>query len=93
MIYVTFSILPKTENVGDVYLFGSYAQLIFNEKSDMDIAIISDKVNKKEVEKIIRKLEKKHKKVIETHFFSKKFYNNKRDILVKEILQNGVRLI
>ena len=85
--------LIKAKNTGEIYLFGSYAKLIFTEKSDIDIAIISDKVNKKEIGKIINSLEKKHKKAIETHFFSKKFYSNKKDPLVKEIFQHGVRLV
>lgn len=90
--------LLKIKNLGDVYLFGSYAKLIFKENSDVDVAIISDEIsnneqNRKDVEKIVRKLEKRHKKNIEIHYFSKKFYNNKRDPLVKEILQHGVKMI
>jgi len=85
--------LSKTKYLEDVYLFGSYAKLIFKENSDIDIAIISNKINKENLSKIIRKLEKKHKKKIELHYFSKDFYKNKRDSLVKEILQHGTKLI
>lgn len=85
--------LSETKNINDVYLFGSYAKLIFTESSDIDIAIISDGVDKKEVKKIIDKLEKKHKKRIEVHYFTRKFYVNKRDRLVKEILQHGIKII
>lgn len=80
----------------DVYLFGSYAKLIFKENSDIDIAIVSDKINKKEKKefnKLIRKTELKYKKEIEIHYFKKNFYKNKKDPLVKDILKNGVKLI
>ena len=74
-------------------MFGSYAKLIFRENSDVDIAIVSDVVDKRKIKKTIRKLEKEYKKKIEIHFFTKKFYNNKRDPLVKDILQHGIKLI
>lgn len=83
----------KVRDIGDVYLFGSYSKLVFNENSDIDIAIISEQVKKEEIKLLIRKFEKKYKKIIEVHYFSNKFYKNKRDPLVKEILQNGVKLI
>ena len=79
--------------IGDVYLFGSYAKLIFSESSDVDIAIVSNQINKKEADKVIKKLEKKHKKEIELHYFTRNFYKNKRDPLVKEILQHGIKMI
>ena len=85
--------LSEIKDVGDVYLFGSYAKLIFKESSDIDIAIVSDNVSKKKVTESIRKLEKRYKKKIEHHFFTKNFYSNKRDPLVREILQHGVKLI
>jgi len=78
---------------GEVYLFGSYAKLTFREKSDIDLAVISDTLDKKSFNKCISRLEKKHKKKIEVHYFSNNFYKNKKDPLVKEILQHGVRLI
>lgn len=85
--------ISKMKDIGDVYLFGSYAKLIFKENSDMDIAIISNNVIKEETNKLIKKLEKKHKKTIEIHYFTKNFYNNKKDPLVKEILQHGIQII
>lgn len=85
--------LSKVRDIGDIYLFGSYAKLIFKENSDIDIAIISNNAKRESLPKIINKFEKKHHKKIEVHYFSKNFYQNKRDPLVKEILQHGVRLI
>ena len=87
--------LSKLKEI-DCYLFGSYAKLIFKENSDIDIAIISDKINnkdKKEFNRLIQKSEARHKKIIEIHYFKKNFYKNKKDPLVKEILKNGVKLI
>ena len=80
----------------DVYLFGSYAKLIFKENSDIDIAVVSDKIDneeKKELNRLIQKLESKYGKSIELHYFGRKFYKNKKDPIVKEILKNGERLI
>lgn len=87
-----FEEISKIKNIGDVYLFGSYSKLIFKESSDIDFAVVSDEVNKKEVNKTIQKLEKRFNKKIEMHFFTKEFYKNKRDPLVKEIIQQGVKL-
>ncbi len=84
--------LSKYKNL-QVYLFGSYSKLIFSEKSDIDIAIISDLIDKKIVNNTIRKTEKIYKKKIEIHYFSKNFENNKKDPLVREILKNGVKLL
>lgn len=80
----------------DAYLFGSYSKLIYNEKSDLDIAVISDKINnheKKEISKLIRKTEARYGRSIEAHYFGRNFYKNKKDPLVKEILRNGIKII
>jgi len=78
-----------------LYLFGSYSKLIFNDKSDIDIAIVADSLdkNKKLFNKIAQKIEKTYGKEIEIHYFSTNFEKQKNDPLVKEILKNGVRLI
>jgi len=77
-----------------VYLFGSYSKLVFNEKSDIDIAIISDSLkNKRDIGRITRKIEKIYGKEISIQYFSNNFYKNKSDPIVKEILRNGVKLI
>lgn len=80
----------------DVYLFGSYAKLVFKENSDIDIAIVSDKltnIEKGSVNNIMQKSELRHRKKIEIHYFSMDFYKNKRDPLVNDILKNGIKLI
>lgn len=85
--------VAQMKNAGDVYLFGSYSKLVFREDSDIDIAVVSDNIDKKKLNSIISKLEKRHKKKIEVHYFSSDFYANRKDPLVKEIIQNGVKLI
>lgn len=83
----------KIKKINEIYLFGSYAKLIFKKTSDIDFAIISNEINKKEINKIISKLEERFNKKIEVHFFTRDFYNNKRDPIVKEILRDGIKLI
>ena len=73
----------------EIYLFGSYAKLIYKENSDVDVAVINGKINAK----LINKLEEKYGLKIELHYFNKdEFYKNKKDPLIKEIIKNGVRL-
>lgn len=87
----SLSTVPKIE----VYLFGSYSKLIYREKSDVDIAVlVPENFNMDDLSKITKKLEKNYGKRVELHDFIKdNFYKNKRDPLVKDILQNGIRLI
>lgn len=78
------------------YLFGSHAKLIYNENSDIDIAIISDDLTQKHKDKLnkfISRVEKRYNKQIEIHYFTKSFYKNKKDPLVKDVLRNGRQLI
>lgn len=86
--------LSKYKNLR-VYLFGSYSKLIFNDKSDIDIAVISElpEKTKKIFSKLVQKIEKVYGKEIELHYFSTNFEKQKSDPLVKEILKNGVKLI
>jgi len=80
----------------EAFLFGSYSKLVFNEKSDIDIAVVSDKIkseHKKELNKIIHKIKHRYSKEIELHYFAQNLYKNRRDPLVAEILKNGIRLI
>ena len=82
-------------NIGQIYLFGSYAKLIHTQESDIDLAIILDKKKDREtadeVKGIVNKAEKKYGKTIECHFFEKSDLK-KKDPLIKEILRNNVAL-
>ena len=88
-------LLSKLKGI-NVYLFGSYSKLVYKETSDIDILIVSDKItidDKKEINKLIQKLESKYRKKIEVHYFGMNFYKNKKDLFVQEVLKNGLRLI
>ncbi|WP_424359654.1 nucleotidyltransferase family protein [Methanocella sp. MCL-LM] len=79
----------------EVYLFGSYAKLVYREKSDVDLAVILKAGQKTpDYVKLSMKLEKVYGKKVQIHDFeSEGFYKNKKDPLVSEILRNGVRLL
>jgi len=79
----------------EVYLFGSYAKLVYSVRSDIDIAVVSvSQPKKSEIIKIVSRLEKTYGKPIEIHYFDKKtFYSNKSDPLIKSILKDGVKLV
>ncbi len=87
-------ILNESKDTKDVYLFGSFAKLIYNQNSDVDIAIIyQNKINKNNIIKKAAKIEKKFSKEIQIHFFEKReFDKNKKDPLIKEIIRNGILL-
>jgi len=99
-INVFLLIIDLTESLStirkiEVYLFGSYSKLIYREKSDVDIAVLLPSDNVKfDFDKLSQKLEKIYGKRVEIHDFDKvKFYDNKDDPLVSDILRNGVRLL
>lgn len=87
-------VLSGIKNIMKIYLFGSYAKLIYTEKSDIDLAVILEKENKDIINKIkksINKIERKHNKSLELHFFDKKDMHQK-DPIIKEILRNNVEV-
>lgn len=89
------SLLIKYKKI-DVYLFGSYAKLIFKETSDIDLAVISDsltKEQKKEINKLATRIKERYSKDIEVHYFGRNFYKNRKDPLVKDILKNSIKLL
>jgi len=89
-IAAAFSKLKQAE----LFLFGSYAKLVYKKGSDIDMAVVSGtKIDSATFEKKIIKLEKKYGLKAELHFFDRTlFYKNKKDPLVKEILRNGIKL-
>lgn len=84
----------KIDEIKQAILFGSYAKLIYSEKSDIDVAIVLneqknvDKIKKK-ISLTADKLSKKYKKQIQEHFFTEKDLKHKEDPVIKDILQNG----
>lgn len=88
------SSLSEIRLINSVILFGSYAKLIYTDKSDVDLAVFFKKEtppSKKTVSKLIGKLEKKYNKSIELHFFNINDMK-KKDPLIKEINRNGITL-
>jgi len=96
--YSLLDISSKIAGIGNVinaYLFGSYAKLIYTEKSDIDLAIVTSKDDKPAVKLIkgyVIKIEEKYDKKIELHFFEKKDMKQK-DPIIKEILRNSVEML
>jgi predicted nucleotidyltransferase len=88
------AILSDIRNITKVYLFGSYAKLIYTDKSDVDLAIVLEKENRDTINKIkknIKKIERKYDKSLELHFFEKKDMRQ-RDPMIREISRNNVEL-
>lgn len=88
--------LTKINNINSAILFGSYAKLIYTEKSDIDIAVIfKDKIkDAQKIEKLVKdnaaKISKKRGMDIQLHFFSQiDIKKNKSDPLIKDIIRNG----
>ena len=93
IIDISYS-LANLKGITRVYLFGSYAKLIYTEKSDVDLALILENHNKalvNQLKALVNKIEKRYNKNIELHFFEKKDMKQK-DPLIKEILRNNVVL-
>ncbi len=88
------SVMSNIKNIIRVYLFGSYAKLIYTDRSDVDLAIILEKSDKGTIDKIkksVNKIEKKYGRSLELHFFEEKDMQQK-DPIIKEILRNNVEL-
>ncbi len=84
--------LAQLKQIAHIYLFGSYAKLIYTEKSDIDLAIILKKEDIiKKIKNEIKKIEKRYNKIIEPHFFEKKDLKQK-DPIIKEIKRNSIFL-
>ena len=93
MLLEISSSFSNIKGITKIYLFGSYAKLIYTKKSDIDLAVILEKEDKELVNKLkksIKKIEKKYDKNVEPHFFEKKDMGQK-DPLINEILRNGIK--
>jgi len=86
------------ENLEKVILFGSYAKRTYGKASDIDVAIILKEKNPEDellITEIIDKLNKRFKKEIQPHYYTKKEFDElkKIDNLVKEIVKDGIILM
>ena len=82
----------RIDGISSLILFGSYAKLIYSDKSDIDIAVVFENVielgDEKKIEKIAEKISKEFRKEIQVHFFKGKDMKHKEDPLIKDILKN-----
>ena len=79
-------------NIINAYLFGSYAKGTFTEDSDIDVALVFDKMEDRfdtrvELMKLTRKIDLR----IEPHPFEKSDVEERNPFL-EEILRTGIRI-
>jgi len=77
-----------------LYLYGSYAKGVFNEESDIDLAVFLDKEDLDGFEEDVQlmKLRRKVDMRIEPHLFAKSDYDETNPY-IKEIIESGERII
>ena len=94
MLLDVSAVLSDMKKITQVHLFGSYAKLIYTDRSDIDLAVILEKSDKGITDKIKKsadKIGKKYGRSLELHFFEKKDMWQK-DPIIREILRNNVGL-
>lgn len=82
-------------DVDKVYVFGSIVKNSYNEKSDIDIAIITETLSTKQkinLEKINEEIEKRFGREIQIHSFKKEEFNVKNK-LAEQVQRDGIKLI
>lgn len=92
---IRFAIFLKETNrsVKKVYLFGSYAKGTFHDNSDIDIAIIFDRLSDSfDMQVELMKLKRKFDIRIEPHPFIESDFNLSNP-LAREIIYNGVEIV
>lgn len=90
--------LASLKSIKNILLFGSYAKLIYSEKSDIDIAIIlydwiDKSIEEKKINDLINRINESNGKKMEVHFFSESDLKHKEDPLIAEILKNSRQVI
>jgi predicted nucleotidyltransferase len=85
----------KKYSFSAIYLFGSYAKGNAHKWSDIDIAVISNKLEKnyEKNRSILSRLRLDVDNRLETHGFTEKDFRNLADPLVYEIRKTGIRII
>ena len=81
----------------EIYVFGSVVKSSYREDSDIDVAIITEKEittkERIEIEKINEKIEKRFKREIQPHFFTKEEFAKSKTTLVEQIHRDGIKLV
>ncbi|HLC69658.1 MAG TPA: nucleotidyltransferase domain-containing protein [Patescibacteria group bacterium] len=75
-----------------VYLFGSFAKNTAHEDSDIDVAVVSDKLSKLENSFWLRRIRREVDLRIEPHSFTVRDFKNETSPLVAEIKKYGIRV-
>lgn len=78
-----------------IYLFGSYAKGKAHEWSDIDVAVISDKMrrNKSKNENLLWYIRRDVDSMIEPFGFTVKEFQNDCDPMVNEIKKTGIKIV
>ena len=81
-------------NIKKAYIFGSYAKGVYNDDSDIDLAIILKSLQNGYLMRIdLMKLSRKFDSRIEPHPFDEEDFRHLSYPLVREILQTGVSVL
>ncbi len=77
-----------------IYLFGSYAKGKSHKWSDIDVAVISEKLkrNRDKNENLLWHIRREVDSMIEPHGFTVKDFQNECDPMVSEIKKTGIRV-
>ncbi|MCK5466226.1 nucleotidyltransferase domain-containing protein [Candidatus Parcubacteria bacterium] len=77
-----------------IYLFGSYAKGQSHKWSDIDVAVISDKLrrNRDENENSLWHIRREVDSIIEPHGFTVKDFEDECDPMVYEIKKTGIKI-
>jgi predicted nucleotidyltransferase len=81
--------------IAKAFLFGSYANGKYEEWSDIDIALVSDKFigdqfyDRRKIADVTLKLDVR----IEPHTYKIEDFNENDDLFVKEILRTGIQIV
>ncbi len=78
-----------------IYLFGSCAKGKSHEWSDIDVAVISEKLkrNRDKNENLLWHIRRKVDSMIEPHGFTVKDFQDECDPMVHEIKKTGIRIV
>jgi len=78
-----------------IYLFGSYAKGKAHKWSDIDVAIVSNKLkrNRDKNENLLWHIRRKVDSMIEPHSFTVKDFQDDSDPMVSEIKKTGIRIV
>ena len=92
--YISF-LKKNNYNIRKAYIFGSYAKMNFNEDSDIDLAVVIDKLSNSftmqiELMKISRKFDTRDTP-IEPHPFDETDFNSSNPF-ANEIITSGVQV-